>query len=74
MEKLTQLEIVRQRLLETGEVSRNWCLREKFITRLGSRIYDLRKEGFEFEAKNRKVGNRNDYVYIVKKVGQLKLI
>lgn len=57
----TQLEIVREQLLSTGEVSRNWCL-SRHITRLGSYIIFLKREGLNIEPKDK---NRSgeDYVY-----------
>jgi len=48
-------------------VSRNWCLRQ-FITRLGSRIYDLRKEGWKLYAHN----SGGDYIYQVLSKPDLK--
>jgi hypothetical protein len=44
--KKTQLETVKKQLLETGQVSRNWCL-QNFISRLGAIACDLKAEGFE---------------------------
>lgn len=56
--KHTQLTTILKQLEETGEVSRNWCLRS-YITRLGSRIWDLKQEGYEFAVERR----GGDYVY-----------
>lgn len=58
--KKTQLQFVLERLKENGRVSRNDCLRH-YVSRLGAYICDLRKEGYEFEAKS----EGGDYVYIL---------
>ena len=60
--KTSQLEYIRKLLLNYGEVSRNHCLEQR-ITRLGSRIYDLRQEGFLIEPKRVKKNGGVDYVY-----------
>ena len=62
MEKLTQLKIIRDKILEDGYITRNWCL-EKYITRLTSRIDDLKNEGMEFETNYIKTDNGQDYKY-----------
>lgn len=49
------------KLKQDGEISRNYCLRN-YISRLGARINDLKKMGFEFETENRD----GDYVYKLK--------
>lgn len=59
--KSTQLDWIRERLLETGEISRNQCLRQ-YISRLGARIWDLKKEGYDFEEERR----GGDYVYKIR--------
>lgn len=59
--KNTQLKIVKDQLLSYGEVSRNWCLARK-LTRLASRINDLKKEGWVFFPGFKREG---DYVYKV---------
>ncbi len=60
----TQLNFVRNRLLENGKISRNECL-QNFISRLGSRIYDLEQEGFSFRREYVKEnGGRNYYYYL----------
>ncbi len=58
--KLTQKDIVLKRLRDTGEVTRNWCLRN-YISRLSAIMLDLKKEGVNFEGKDRD----GDYVYIL---------
>ena len=60
---MTQLETIKQQLRETGEVSRNWCIRERYITRLGARIVDLKNKGWEFRMEKRE----GDYVYVLLK-------
>lgn len=48
--KKTQKDIVIKQLLSTGYISRNWCL-ERFISRLGAIICDLKEEGWDFKTK-----------------------
>jgi len=64
---MTQLEIVINYLQTTGEVSRNTCIREHYITRLGAIINNLKKKGWEFTTEDR----NGDYIY--KLVRQPKL-
>ena len=59
----TQIQWVKERLAETGQISRNECL-QKYITRLGAIICDLRKEGYVFEAKFVKTFNGKDSVSV----------
>jgi hypothetical protein len=59
---MTQLEIIKKQVDDHGFVSRNWCLAQ-FITRLGARICDLEKQGYEFTASY----EGSDYVYRRKK-------
>ena len=61
----TQLDIIRAQIDEEGYVSRNWCL-SRFITRLGARIIDLKREGYEFATSF----DGGDYVYTVTKTPQ----
>ena len=69
---MTQREFVLSRLCKYGKVSRNECL-SNYISRLSAIIYDLKIDGFDFEAyyepiiKNGvKIGE--DYVYrLIKK-------
>lgn len=56
----TQLEIIRNKIKKDGFVTRNWCLR-RYISRLGARIVDLKKEGFKIKGERSEMGN--DYVY-----------
>ena len=58
---MTQLETIKQQLHDHGEVSRNWAL-ARYISRLGSRIMDLKQAGYKFEIERR----GGDYVYILK--------
>lgn len=62
--KKSQKQFVKKQLLETGKISRNDCIRNHYITRLGAIICDLNKDGYEIE------GNKegNDYVYRIKNV------
>lgn len=63
--KKSQLDIVRKQLLETGQVSRNWCL-QNYISRLSAIILDLKAEGFDFDTGFVKNNNGKDYVYKLK--------
>jgi len=60
--KQTQLEFIKQRLNENGKISRNECL-QNYISRLGARIADLRKEGWNIEGEFEKTDYGKDYVY-----------
>lgn len=56
----TQLERVKAKLERDGFVTRNECLSQfPAITRLGARIIDLKREGYEIEGEWR----GGDYVY-----------
>lgn len=59
MKNPTQKERVVKRLLATGQVTRNECLRN-YISRLGAIICDLQAEGWEFTAE---YDDKKDYVY-----------
>ena len=63
---MTQMEIIRDKLSEDGFISRNFCL-QNFISRLGSRIYDLKQEGWEFKTKTVDTDRGHDYIYQVTK-------
>ena len=56
--KSTQLKTVLDRLEETGEISRNYCL-SRYISRLSAIIYSLKKKDYKFK-EGWKDG---DYVY-----------
>lgn len=56
--KKTQRMWVEEQLLETGEISRNYCL-ANFISRLSAIIQDLEADGWVFETRKRE----GDYVY-----------
>ena len=71
--KITQLEFVRLQLLENGFITRNFCLRN-YISRLGSRICELKQEGMCITGENFKTENGTDYIYRLKKREQGKLI
>jgi hypothetical protein len=49
----SDLELIKNQLLTYGEVSRNWCLREIFCSRLAARIQDLKRQGWTFETEKR---------------------
>lgn len=60
---MTQLSIVIDYLQTTGEVSRNICIREHYLTRLGAVINNLKKKGWKFRTEDR----NGDYIYILVK-------
>ena len=66
--KQSQLELIKQRLLENGRISRNERLR-MYISRLSGRILDLKREGWNIEAEN----ENGDYIYFLKEK-QMKLL
>lgn len=59
--KETQLAFIVKQLKKNGYITRNQCLRN-YISRLGARIIDLKKEGWQFMAGFMKNG---DYRYQV---------
>lgn len=71
--KLTQLEIIRNKINADGFVTRNWCL-QRYISRLGARICDLKAEGMKIEGKTLKTDYGNDYAYYKIKQGQSVLL
>lgn len=62
--KQTQKQFVIKQLRETGEITRNMCLKN-YITRLASIIPTLRKEGWGFNTYYREENGSKDYVYQV---------
>lgn len=68
---MSQLEFIKVRLQETGEISRNDCLRQ-YVSRLGARINDLKRLGWQFDTEVRPTtrpdGSKGkDFVYKLKK-------
>lgn len=61
MKKPTQKIRVENKLLESGYITRNQCLRN-YISRLSAIIQVLESEGWIFETQDKK----GDYVYTVK--------
>jgi len=67
MTNKTQLEWVRSELVRKGKVSRNKAIREQYLTRLSTYIYQLRAEGMNIEGKRvEEKGGVNYYYYLVK--------
>jgi len=58
----TQLQWTKNQLLTFGVVSRNDALK-RFFTRLGARIDDLHKEGWEIKGEWKKTDYGKDYIY-----------
>jgi len=69
---MTQLEFIREKLLTDGYITRNYCL-SRFISRLGSRILELKQEGLNIKGENLKTENGMDYIYRLVKPEQKKL-
>ena len=64
--KESQLQFVIDQLKLNGHISRNLCLKER-ITRLGSRIWDLKKLGWDFETRwVKENGGKNFYYFAIK--------
>ena len=73
MKPETQIELIRNTLNDYGKISRNFCL-QRFITRLGARIIDLKNEGMDITGKWETYSDgKKDYVYYLKKEGTLNL-
>lgn len=71
--KESQVKIVKNKILITGFVSRNWCL-ERYISRLSAIIQILESEGWEFKTERRwinKKDNSFDYFYNLVKIGKV---
>lgn len=64
--KTSQKEQVKKILLNTGEISRNVCIRELYITRLSAIIQELEEEGWEFNPEWVKYDKGKDFVYYLK--------
>ncbi len=67
MKQKSQKEIVREKLLEDGSVTRNWCL-ANYITRLAAIIALLKAEGYQIEAKDEGGDYRYSLVGVPKKI------
>ena len=59
---LTQQKIIIKKLLEDGEISRNWCL-ANYISRLSSIMLDLKAKDWHFEGMFVKNNGGKDYIY-----------
>ena len=68
MKEAKQKQFVINQLLLKGQVSRNTCL-SNFISRLGSIVNKLKKEGLVYEA-----GYTEDKDYVYKVKGQKRLL
>ena len=55
---MSQKTLVLKQMRETGFVTRNWCL-QRFISRLGAIVCDLKKDGMDIEASHKD----GDYEY-----------
>lgn len=69
--KKTQLETIKQIIDDTGQISRNYCLRNFITTRLGAYICDLNKMGYNLKGEYVKTEFGQDFVY--KHAGQKTL-
>ena len=59
----TQRQIVINRLRQTNQISRNWCLKN-YISRLSAIILDLKHKGWVFKPKR----DEGDYIYILERM------
>jgi len=67
MKAITQKQWIKTMLIKNGFITRNQCLRNG-ISRLSARIYDIRNEGWNIEARKIDLGkDRWDYMYVLKK-------
>lgn len=57
-----QLYEVEKHLIENGFITRNYCL-QNFLSRLASRIDDLKKQGWEFKTERIKYNGGTDFKY-----------
>jgi|TARA_R100001530_G_scaffold903_2_gene1571 hypothetical protein len=64
---MSQEEIVKNRLRQTGRVSRNWCL-QRYISRLSAIMLGLKKKGWKFSTKN----EDGNYVYILEQTPDIQ--
>ena len=62
MKNKTQEERLTDELESQGEVTNYWGY-HNYMPRLGSRIYDLKKAGWNFETFWREANGRREYVY-----------
>jgi len=62
MKNLTQKKWVKSQLKEKGFITRNECLRN-YISRLGSIICDLKKEGYDITGDYIKTEYGKDFSY-----------
>lgn len=60
----TQLNWVKKKLREDGKVSRNQAL-SVYISRLGARIDDLRKAGWQIDSKSVKENGGTNFYYFL---------
>ena len=58
--KKTQCEKIVERLIEFGEIDNFYCIDNKLTYRLGARIFDLKKLGWEFRTEKK---GKNCYYY-----------
>jgi len=66
MKHQDQLAYIKAVLDRDGKVSRNWAL-QRYISRLGSVIYKLKLQGYDFTGEfvktKSKFGSGKDYIY-----------
>ena len=62
---MSQKQKVISQIKNTGQVSRNWAL-TNFISRLGSLVCDLNKEGYHLTGEYQKTENGQDFIYVNK--------
>ena len=60
--KESQEEFILRVLLTQGFITRNFCL-QRYISRLGARISDLKRMGYDIQGRNDRTNFGMDYRY-----------
>lgn len=63
--KKPQSQIVVEKLLKDGEISRNWCL-QHYVSRLSAIIKSLVEVGYKFDSRKSKKGDDTRHGHYVK--------
>jgi len=70
-DELNQKQWIRQRLIEHGSITRNECLR-RYISRLATRIFELKNEGMDIVGERMYQANGKAYDFIYRYKGEVK--
>lgn len=66
MNQITQKEKILQKINASGYVNNFWAIQNN-ILRLGARIWEMRKEGYDFREDYGTGTNRKNYFYFLTK-------